>query len=150
LESAWEHEVVGSSGASERISFRVTEGHPLLLVEASINERGPYKLVIDTGASMTMISRRTARNARVARRAAPGAYALTAGGRSEVEIGRVEDLRVGSVRVRDVDVGIMTLAVISKAVGVRVDGVLGYNALNTFRLTIDYPGGYMLLDQSTQ
>jgi hypothetical protein len=53
------------------------------------------------------------------------------------------------IRVRDVDVAIMTLAVISKAVGLRVDGVLGYNVLKTFRLTIDYSDGYMLLDQST-
>lgn len=98
---------------------------------------------------MTMISRLTARNARVTRRPAPGAYALSAGGRSEVEIGRIEDLVVGSVRVRDVDAGIMTLSVISQTVGVRVDGVLGYNVLNTFRLTIDYPSGYILLDQSS-
>lgn len=140
---------MGRSLTSERISFRVTEGQPLLLVEASINERGPYNLVIDTGASMTLISRLTARNARVARRTAPQAYALSAGGRSEIEIGRIEDLIVGSIRVHDVDVAIMTLATISQAVGARVDGVLGYNVLKAFRLTIDYSGGYMLLDQST-
>ncbi len=126
----------------------MTEGHPLLIVKASINEHGPYNLVIDTGASMTIISRLTARNARVARLKTPQAYALSAGGRSEVEIGRIEELMVGTIRVREVDVGIMTLSVISKAVGIRVDGVLGYNVLKTFRLTIDYSDRYMLLDQA--
>ena len=41
----------------------------------------------------------------------------------------------------------MKLGAISKVVGLRVEGVLGYNVLKAFRLTIDYPQGYMLLDE---
>ncbi len=142
---------MGPSNASERIPFRVTVEHPLLVVDASIREHGPYSLVIDTGASMTVITRRTARKAGVARLdAPPGSYAVTAGGRSDFELGRIDELTIGGTCVRNVDVGIMKLGALSKAVGLRVDGVLGYNVLKAFRLTIDYSQGYMLLEQSAQ
>jgi hypothetical protein len=86
---------------------------------------------------MTVISRRTAQRARVAR-AEGSATAVGVGGRSEVSFGRLELLEIGAVQAADVDVAIITLSPVSRVIGTPLDGILGYNFLRNYRVTIDY------------
>jgi hypothetical protein len=48
--------------------------------------------------------------------------------------------------VRDHAIGVgQFLATLSAAIGVKLDGILGYNFLNQFRVTIVYPRGILEL-----
>ena len=79
------------------VGFRLagTE-NPLILIPASVNERGPYEFILDTGAGMSLVSPRIA----------PGLGIVTEGsregvgaaGRVTVAIGRAESLAVGAAR----------------------------------------------------
>jgi hypothetical protein len=110
---------------------------PLILLETMINGRGPYRFVLDTGAGPTMISPGLARELDIKREAAK--KAVGAGGSVEVRFGTVRSLAVGGTRIEGLKVGIMDLTGIGKAIETDIDGIIGYNFLNKFRVTIDYP-----------
>jgi hypothetical protein len=55
-------------------------------------------------------------------------------------------LAVGQVEVKGLRVAVMDLGVLSRAAGVRLQGIIGYNFLKSFRVTIDYPRKLLRLD----
>lgn len=55
-------------------------------------------------------------------------------------------LAVGEASVSDAQVAIADLAAVSQATGVPFDGVLGYNFLRSFRVTIDFRASRLLLE----
>jgi predicted aspartyl protease len=107
----------------------------LVLVPASVNGVNAT-LLLDTGASVTLI--RPALASRAGVEVPPRArrmYVRVAGGeRFLVPFVKVRSLRVGDAAVEGIDVGVF------EALGsfpVSVDGVLGGNFLNHFKVTID-------------
>jgi predicted aspartyl protease len=130
------------------VGFRLAgTDDPLILIPASVNERGPYEFILDTGAGMSLVSPRLAAGLGIATDGSR--EGAGAGGRVTVAIGRVESLAVGAA-VR----GPMPIAVtaevdrIGAAVGTRIDGDLGYDFLKAFTLTLDYQRRVIRLAQS--
>jgi clan AA aspartic protease (TIGR02281 family) len=113
-------------------------GVPLLrsgshfLVEARPGGSQPARLLIDTGASLTMLTpealERTAAGARATGRT--GTF-TTANGRIRAPIYRLDRLVVGDWQVTDLEVGVLDLD------DRGVDGLLGMNFLRHFRFFID-------------
>ncbi len=98
-------------------------GSPTLpLVESWINGRGPYRLLVDLGANVSLLRRDVVDAARVA----------VVVERATTDIVRAETLRLGEIELRDV-----TLASYD---ALDVDGVLGYNILAHASFTLDFPG----------
>ena len=115
--------------------------HPakgLILIEAHVNNRGPFQFAIDTGTSTTAISPELARDLGLRER--PIGQATTGGAQIAMTAARIESLRVGRATVRDVDVIIGEfLTMLSGVVGRQLDGIVGYNFLRHYRVVIDYP-----------
>jgi predicted aspartyl protease len=134
----WTQAEEPGKSATRPVPFRLAKpDKPLILLETTVNGKGPYRFVLDTGAGLTMISPQMAKRAGVRRDEAQ--KAVGAGGSVEVHFGTVKALAIGEVRIEGLKVGIMDLAGISKAIETDIDGIVGYNFLSRFRVTIDYP-----------
>jgi predicted aspartyl protease len=124
--------------AAKAVPFRLARpDKPLILLETKVNGKGPYRFVLDTGAGMTMISPELAKKVEVRRDEAQ--KAVGAGGSVQVHFGTAKSLAIGETRVEGLKVGIMDLTGISKAIETDIDGLVGYNFLYRFRVSIDYP-----------
>jgi hypothetical protein len=137
-----------TGGGASRNGFpsRLSGEKPLLLVDAFLNDKGPFVLAVDTGASMTILSPTAARRARAIRSSKGGtAKAVSAAGHSRANFARLDSLVLGPVRVSDLEIAIVSLAPVSRAIRHRLDGVLGYNFLRRYRVTIDYPEARLFL-----
>ena len=129
----------------DAIPFRFSEKKPLLIVSALVNGRGPLNFALDTGASMTVVSPGVARRAGLHSDGAKE-KAIGAGGQLSVVFANVDSLEIGGAHAAGLDVAIMRLSPISRAIGLRLDGILGLNFLQRYRVTIDYPAGVVSFD----
>lgn len=110
---------------------------PLLLVPVHVNERGPYKFIVDTGASVSLITPSLAQSLSITGTSI--ASGMGAGGQLSVSLSSVDKLAVGEVFMEKMQIAISDeLYRIGEAINARVDGNLGFNFLKNFRLTIDY------------
>lgn len=110
---------------------------PLVLVEAFVNECGPFQFAVDTGASTTVLSSELAERLAIGGEIAPDVTG--GGGRISATAGRVESLRFADKAVTHIDVVVTgVLQSLGTAIGKRLDGIIGYNALKTYRVSIDY------------
>lgn len=143
---------------------RTTFGSPLvvlpaqrvgnfLLLETKWDRFGPYRFLVDTGSSVTLVTPALARRYP----SSPSAPASSLRVRVTGADGRVSELpqaslrriELGDVRFDDVPVLIYDLDSLSAHLGVRIDGVLGFPLFRDALLTLDYPGSRVLL-QSTK
>lgn len=134
----------GSAGHAE-IPFRLAGSvKPLVLVPAHVNGSGPHAFVLDTGASATVLSPALAAELRIETSASEP---LTGGGGTlQATVGRAGSLTVGSAELRDVTVMVADFLVeLGKVAGAPLEGILGYNFLRHFRVTLDYPKGVLWL-----
>ena len=114
------------------------------MVPTFVNGRGPYAFAVDTGASATVLSPRLADALGIER--AEDTTMTGAGGILQATTGRVASLAVGAAAVNDLVVVFSDfMEPIGQAVGTRVDGVVGYNFLKAFKVTIDYPAAKLSL-----
>jgi predicted aspartyl protease len=140
------YEVAGAGGASHaEVAFRLAGPvKPLVLVPVFVNGRGPHAFVLDTGASATVLSPDLAAALRIETVASEPMTG--AGGVLQATLGRVSSLTVGSAALQDVSVMVADfLTELGNVVGEKLDGVLGYNFLRHFRVTLDYPNGVLWL-----
>lgn len=92
------------------------------VADVSLNERGPFRMILDTGFPRTQISPATARALGVRE----GLY--------EVEL--------GELRVRGrIPIGVTGMETLGYALGMEVDGILGYTVFEGLLVRYDFPGG---------
>jgi len=118
----------------------------LMLVPASVNGV-EATLLLDTGASVTIIRPALASRAgvEVPARARRMYVRVVGGERFLVPFVKVQSLRVGDAAVEGIDVGVFGALGSFPA---SVDGVLGGNFLNHFKVTIDRQGRRLTLEPS--
>jgi clan AA aspartic protease (TIGR02281 family) len=119
--------------------FRV--GHSLV-VQARLNGTRDAKLIVDTGANITILSNQVARDAGIL----PSSYLSpvtlnTAGGPVRADVARLDALAVGAAEVAKVPVAIHDLP--DAPTG--VDGLLGLTFLDRFLVTLDTQKGELHL-----
>jgi predicted aspartyl protease len=127
-------EAVATQGA--RIPF--TPGKPIM-VSAKINGAGPAQLMLDTGASVTVINPRVLAGMGIGSREALRGSVKSATGSADVLFIPVESIEVGGARsgplrvaAHDVDLG-------------QGDGLLGRDFLDQFTVNIDSTAGVVTL-----
>lgn len=120
-----------------------------LLIETKWDRFGPYRFLVDTGSSVTLVSPTLVRRYPGKGGLPPSAPPLRVRGAegSVVELprGSLRRLELGEVRFEDVEVLIYDCAALSAHLGVQVDGVLGFPLFREALLTLDYPGNRVLL-----
>lgn len=120
-----------------------------LLVETKWDRFGPYRFLIDTGSSVTLITPTLARRypaGGVPYAQAPRVRVTGADGRStELPQGTLPRLELGAARFEDVPVLIYDCEALSAHLGVRIDGILGFPLFRDVLLTLDYPGSQVVL-----
>ena len=125
-------------------------GHMAVMVK--VNGKGPYKLIFDTGAPITLMNNKIAKEAGLLKGVRPPLFAPF-GSKGDVKI---QDLEVGGQKIDNTVAIIMdhpTVEAISKAFG-GIDGIIGFPFFARFKMTLDYqtktmtfvPNGYPVPD----
>ena len=110
------------------------------MVLATIEGQGPFRLLLDTGAAVSLLDDDAA--ARLGSRILGSSLVMTGGGGASLAAKgqvRIERLVSGDVTLMDFDMAIHDLAKFEPILG-PLDGVLGYSALMGTTFTIDFPG----------
>lgn len=120
---------------------------PLILVRAIVNESEPSVFALDTGASTTIVSHVLADRLGIKRE--PTSTLTTAGGyRVNASVGSTKTFAVGTARLDHLPIIVADfLEAVSEVIRTRIDGIIGYNYLKQFVVTIDYPHQLLHLEQ---
>lgn len=111
------------------------DAHGGIVVEVRVNEAGPYRFLLDTGTSRSIVSDVLARQL-AAPTVAKSDVVTNAG--SEVRlVVRLTSLAVASARVNDVLAPVLPESDLAQ-IGPGVRGVLGQDFLSAFNYTLDY------------
>jgi len=116
------------------LDLKLAYGIPI--VRVFVNGQGPFRFVLDTAASKTIIDRELAESLGLPE--GPEAMALGAGGLMPVRLTHLEELRLGDLSLRDLEVGVADLSAFREVLDVPVEGVLGSDVLEGLVITIDY------------
>jgi hypothetical protein len=122
-------------------------GHMAVMVK--VNGKGPYRLIFDTGAPITLLNNRIAREAGVLRGLPVSPLANLLGGAVQAE---VRELQVGDQKAARVAAVVMdhpTVEAMSRVLG-PIEGIVGFPFFARFKVTLDYqaktltftPNGY--------
>lgn len=134
---------------SELVTIAAKPLSNYLVIEAKWDKRGPYHFLIDTGASVTLVSpelaaRYAARNAPppttplVRVRSATGETAL-------LTATTLRKIHLGGALFENVQALIYDCSAISAHLGIQIDGILGFPLFRETVLTLDYPNSRILL-----
>src|SRR5262249_47266700 len=105
-----------------------------LAVKIKINGKGPYRVIFDTGAPVSLIDTKIAKEAGViGEKVKPGFFGMA--GEQKVDKLELGELKVENIRVIVMDHPALTA--VSKVLG-PVDGILGFPFFARFRMTLDY------------
>jgi predicted aspartyl protease len=126
-------------GARTEVPMRLASpAKPLILVEVHVNRRGPFQFAVDTGTSTTAITPELAKEIGLA--TAPVGPGTTAGAHVAVTAGMLDSFMVGGTKTDNMAVVVADFfGVLSQAVGVKLDGIVGYNFLRDYKVALDYP-----------
>lgn len=129
--------------AADRVELPTTFVNGCPFVELKINGHGPYRFLVDTGADLTHVTPRVAREAQIPSSQKSVGKAIGAGGQFEyqhiVTINRIEALQF-SLSMVSASIVSPESARLGETRGVKdFGGVIGMRALQNVLLEIDYP-----------
>lgn len=137
---------VQADTAAGEVPLRVAgRGGAVLLVGVQINGAGPYNLVLDTGATLTCIDERLARELALPRKTGAVGLGAGVGGSGRVALVQVDSIRVGSSTVTNLTACVLDLRHLRDLGAGGVNGLLGLNFLSTFHVTLDFEQRLMTL-----
>jgi len=108
----------------------------------------PENFILDTGASRTTINRETTKG--LGLKEAERTKARGVGGEVEASMVRVDSFAVGDIVLRDFTCGVVDMDELKKVIGGEIAGVLGFDFLSKFKITIDYKEKRLTFEQYEQ
>src|ERR1051326_8747693 len=108
-------------------------GHMAVMIK--VNDKGPYRVIFDTGAPISLLSNKLAKEAGVKNDAKGLAALLGLGGQ-----GKAENFQIGDAKLKDVGCVIMdhpTVEALAKEVGA-LEGIVGFPVFARFKTTLNY------------
>lgn len=130
------------------IPFDLVNNRPF--VKIMINGKGPFRFVIDTGASMSVLSDKTAQRLGI-KPVAKGGSARAIGGSGTFPIlyGVLDSLQMGEAKIDTVPIYIRTVhSTEDTPESERSDGYIGLSVLSNYAVTLDYKAQQMIFDRS--
>jgi membrane-associated protease RseP (regulator of RpoE activity) len=109
-------------------------GHMTVMVK--VNGKGPYRLIFDTGAPITLLNNKVAKEAGLLKGVPMPAFALF-GSMGEAEVGVLEVGRQKAEKVPAIVMDHPTVDAISQAFG-PIEGIVGFPFFARFKMTLDY------------
>ncbi len=126
---------------SVTIPFKILKsGH--MTVEVKVNGKGPYTLIFDTGAPITLLNTKIGKEAGLTKGGGGGLALFGMMGQVTVK-----ELQVGEQKVANSSAVIMnhpTVSAISKVFG-PIDGIVGFPFFACFEMTLDYKAKTMTM-----
>lgn len=138
-------ESAGRSSAITEVPMRLANpAKPLILVDVYANGRGPFQFAIDTGTSTTAITPDLAKQLGLATSSI--GPVTTGGAHLDATAGVLSSFQLGGARTNDLAVMVADFfAVLSKVIGAKLDGIVGYNFLRNYKVALDYPNEMLSL-----
>jgi len=130
------------------VSFDLVNHRPFINV--MVNGKGPLRFVIDTGASLSVISDKAAGRLGI-KPVARGGNARAVGGSGIFPIiyGLLDSITIGEARIEAIPVYIRTIhAAPEMPESEKADGYIGLSVLANYGVTLDYQAKQMTLDRS--
>jgi predicted aspartyl protease len=124
---------IANGAASTTVPFRLLNNH--VYVEGTVNGKGPYTFIVDTGGH-TLLSSRIVEDVGLK----PVGRSVESGageGHSTTGFVHYDEIAIGGVRLRD-QTGFATEIYDKSIEGIPVDGMIGYELLRRMVTTIDY------------
>jgi hypothetical protein len=115
-----------------------------MVVQARINGKGPFRLVFDSGAPVSLLGNRAAEESGTVAKDAPKSFLMAMRGE-----GKIQALEVGDLKAKDIPVLILdhpTLKALGGFLGKPLDGIIGFTFFARYRTTIDYQAKQMTLE----
>jgi clan AA aspartic protease (TIGR02281 family) len=126
-----------------KASIPIQKNGAIVIVNATLNGKTPARLIVDTGASYTMISTATAKELGITWDASsPTVPFHTANGLIQAPLADLESIAVGGMEIRN-----LTAAIHDALPNTSVAGLLGLNFLTNFRMDIDTQKGVLHLEK---
>jgi predicted aspartyl protease/Flp pilus assembly protein TadD len=140
------HRTVGKEIAT--IPINLVNHRPF--IEITVNGKGTLKFVIDTGASLSVISDKAAERLGIKPVARGGnARAIGGSGTFPIIYGLLDSIAIGEARIEAVPVYIRTVhSAPDTSEAERADGYIGLSVLSNFAVTLDYQSRRMVLDRT--
>jgi hypothetical protein len=108
-------------------------GHMAVMIK--VNDKGPYRVIFDTGAPISLLSTKVAKEAGIKTEAKGLAALLGVGGQA-----KAKTLEVGDAKLDNASLIVMdhpTIEAISKEVGA-LEGIIGFPVFARFKTTLNY------------
>src|SRR5438045_9747009 len=97
------------SPRSAKVKFRLAGGaQPLILLPVEVNGEGPFEFILDTGAGTSLISSELGQKLNL--KILGSRNGQGAGGAVSVSLAKLSSLAVASMKLDDVDVGVVDLS----------------------------------------
>jgi predicted aspartyl protease len=130
--------------ASVKVPVRLFSGLPL--VQAKVNDEGPYWFLVDTGSGIVVVSDRITRQLSLVKYKTKGQIIGPAGKEKGVEnLYRLESISLGENRNNDIDCIGLDFSDIRDVLGIDLDGVLGFSFFRNILFQLDFSNSQMLL-----
>lgn len=131
------------------IAFRLAEPNDTaIIVPVTIDGKGPYDFVLDTGATLTCVGDSLASELALPEPRGVFGRGATIGGSGNMRLVQIESLRIGETEATNVMACAIDLSNI-RQLGLDVRGLLGLNVLKNFRVTLDFERKVMRLEPHT-
>jgi predicted aspartyl protease len=129
-----------SQNNSEVIEVPFTFERSSVIIPVKVNGRGSYNMLLDTGAEQSAVDLGTAKELGLKLKPISGGKVVATGRKQNILfLTKLSQIDVGSLRSKDILAVATDFSRISQRVGIRVDGVVGYNFLKNRVVQFDYP-----------
>ncbi len=114
--------------------FEFADKAPLIVTEARLNNKGPFKFIVDTASSLTVVGRKAAEVLRIRQN-----LGSTTSGCCSSKILAVGSIQVGGITKSEVPIALGDLSRLSEETATQLDGIIGSPFMQNYEIAIDYP-----------
>ena len=136
----------GPAGTKSVVPFEMLVSNHML-VEARINDKGPFHLIFDLGAPITLLNNRSSEAAGVVKPDAPRSFLF--GMRGEAVVDRLKVGRLSTEKLPVIILDHPVLKALEDVTGRPIDGIMGFTFFARFKTTIDYHAHEMTFEPIT-